>query len=158
MSADIIKNLVEGWGDILEAVAAYSSNPEEAKRILARVMADPQNGVRAVAALSDAIRAAIEHTHRALAIKRLMLDYLAAQGLEGEPLALLQEQAALEDADNWKRKQRERATLEDAFLRGPAAYAEAVKDYAMQRRRQARRDARKGYRPPRSFPTVEVTA
>ena len=148
MSTKDIRYFVKDWGEVLDAVAVYSYDQEHAKRKIARVMAEPDNGVRAVAALSDAIRAAIEHTHQARAIKRMMLEYLAAQGLEGEPLALLQEQAALEGAAAWQRKEKERADLEDAFLRGPNAYAQAVKEWERQRREDARRDARKGYQPP----------
>lgn len=148
MSAGDIKYMVEGWGEIMDAVSLYSYDPAHAKRTLARVMADPQNGVRAVAALFDALRAAIEHAHRMRAVKRLMLDYLAAQGLEGEPLEILREQAALDDAAAMRRKERDRETLEAAFFRGPKAYAETVRAIQQYRREDARRNARNGYRPP----------
>lgn len=148
MSADSIKYLVNGWGEVTDAVSLYSYDPEQAKRTLARAMAEPENGVRAVAALADAIRAAIEHAHRMRAVKRLMLEYLAAQGLEGEPLERLREQAALDDAAAMRRKERDRETLEAAFFRGPKAYAETVRAIQQYRREDARKDARKGYRPP----------
>lgn len=139
---------VDHIGFLWDAVAAIDSEEHEwACRLIARIMQEPQNGVSAVCLITEHIKAQITATRRAARVRRIMLDYLAAQGLEGEHLECMRARARDAAARAYRDRESERERLENAFLRGPAAYAATVKDVEMERRAQARREARDGYRP-----------
>ena len=128
---------VSNWGDVMDAIARFDLDQDWSKRRLAGVMKDPWNGVNAVAQIGEHIARQLRATRRAIKVRRLMLEYLAAQGLEGEPMERAREKARERMKADHRRKEREKNFLEEAFLRGPAHYAEAVKEVEREARREA---------------------
>ena len=129
---------VKGWAEVQEAVACFEKDPERAKQILAWVMKDPDNAIKAVAQMCDHIEESIAAARRAIGVRRMMIAYLAAQGIEGAHLDKLRERARNEAEEEHARRERERRVLEDAFLRGPDAYAWAVRNTARARKQRAK--------------------
>lgn len=128
---------VTGWGEVQEAIASFEREPEHSKRLLALVMKDPGNAINAVAQLCNHIEESIEATRRAVGVRRMMLEYLKAQGIEGAHLDRLQEQARHDAKREHAQRERERQRLQDAFLRGPEEYAWAIKAVKTDRKLRA---------------------
>lgn len=114
---------VTGLGELHEAIALHRRDPEHSKRLLAYVMRQQGNAINAVAHVFDYIEDRIDEVHRAREVRALMLEYLKAQGVEGEHLERMRAKARDEARSEAARRQRERAALEESFLRGPAHYA-----------------------------------
>ena len=132
MKARIYPHGLDKWGTIMDAV--HTKRPDVRDGILATVLNDPDNAVRAVVALSEFVEDQIAEARRALEVRCIIKEYLQEMGYDDDVLALERRLLSDEAQDEFRRRELTKIYMAEQFKRGPLAYARALRNCGKSRK------------------------